>query len=253
MLFDRREAGLFPSDRGSCSDLEFHEHGKHEMNEVVKRLIEFERRIQDEYESIISHIKHDNSIFKDTYATSFTTFTESVRNEIATFKSNVDSTVSVFTSSIEGKYSKELADAIANLTESFGNSFTDFQTKLATDINMFEATVNTNINNFTRGVNESNRIHRETVDTVLSERLNSQDTALNDAVMYLKTNLTASIRAEINDMYERGELDAIVNESVPYENFLIIDSITNKVYNIYVNNGQLSMIDTGKTTEDFEV
>lgn len=249
--FNSKIEGTFPAERPMCSPLENHEHTKHEMNEVVKRLLAFEERIQDEFNSMLRQITKDNTIFKDTYASSYSTFAEAVKNEINAFESNVDNTITLFTTSIEGKYSEVVDKKIEELIKSIGESFTDFQTKLTTDINMFEATVNKNISNFTSSQIETNRLFRETVDSILTERIDAQDIKVNDAVAYLKTNLTASLRAEISDMYERGELDAIVNEAIPYGSMLLVDSVTDKVYNVYVNNGEMKMEDTGKTSADY--
>ena len=242
--------GVFPPEKPRFTMTEDIHHTKRRMEEVIDRLLKFEERVKNDMYDISRSLTSDNVIFKDTMNTAYLTFLQEVKNEVNLFESNVDNSIKLFQSDIEtnyatldervfakvdeleNKYDEDFTTfktSIQELTNSFmegvnsridaNNStfeqaFADYQQKSTTKINMFEATVNNTVENFVESVNNSIQVFRETWEQIITERLNSQDSKLDDAELYMRTNLVGTVTALVGDMESQGKFAEIIEGEI---------------------------------------
>ena len=196
------------------SILEAHESFKEEVN----------ARCDEIDESTTADIKG----FKTSMTNEMSTFKANVSTELSNFKSAISSELSSHKTAVSGELTKHKTDTadlynshvqevntrIDENNQAMSQAMTDYQQKLTTDINSFQATVNTRHTTFTESITESFNIFRETLETVVNERLNTQDGKISDAELYMKTNLVGTVAQHIGDMRDTGELAEIIEEEV---------------------------------------
>lgn len=244
--FHHGVGGLFPPEKPRFTLSEDMLHTMTEMRQTIDRMLKFEHRVECEVHDLMSKLTSDNCLFKDTFASSFTLFKEEVKNEINLFESNLDNTIKLFTDNLKGDYDglveevqgqhvenlkqyeaklKEAESEMDAIFEAFksnvesmisneGDSNADFQRKLTTEFNMFEADINQKFRNFTDTITETNDSFKETWTAAVEERLDAQDTRISNAERYMKTNLEASVRTELGDMYDSGDFAEILEGEV---------------------------------------
>ena len=204
------------------------EHASKLMHDTVNRLMHFEERVKRELSDLAKELTSDNVVFKETMKTSYDAFLLAVKNEVNQFENQTTSEIELFKSEIENRYSDlatNINDQYASFTEAVNTridnyntaheqAFADFQQKVTTEINMFEATVNKNYNVFMEGMSENFVNFKQTVTDILDERLSNQDAKIDDAELYMRTNLIGTITALIGDMKDTGEFADILEGEV---------------------------------------
>lgn len=244
--FHHGVGGLFPPEKPRFTLSEDMLHTMTEMRQTIDRMLKFEHRVECEVHDLMSKLTSDNCLFKDTFASSFTLFKEEVKNEINLFESNLDNTIKLFTDNLKGDYDGlveevqgqhaenledykaklEEAEAemdarfeafktnVENMISNEGHSNADFQRKLTTELNMFEADMNQKFRNFTDTISASNESFKNTWTSAVEERLDAQDTKISNAEIYMKTNLEATVRTELGDMYDSGDFAELLEGEV---------------------------------------
>lgn len=226
------------------------EHATRLMRETIDRLLRFENRLKDEFAKLSKTLSSDNVIFKNTMFEGWNTFLMEVKNEINIFESTTSAEYQAFKAEIESNYAtlsedvrKQISDNISDYenklsdlsTEiqeqynSFVNAvnsrieqnnathedaFADFQRQITTQLNTFEQTVNAQIENFIESVNTTLHTFKEAWEATITTRLANQDAKLDDAEMYMKSNLTATVTTLIGDMHANGEFQDIIEGEV---------------------------------------
>ena len=96
--------GCFPPDRPAFTLTEDMKHTIAQMNETIRHLVAFEKRIQSKYEETMKVLTSDNVLFKNTFANAHTLFVQEVKNEVNEFEGNIDASFEVFKTAIETDY-----------------------------------------------------------------------------------------------------------------------------------------------------
>lgn len=246
----RPHVGHFPPEKPHYTPMEEREHVTREMRSTIQRLLNFENRMKQEFDDLMKHITSDNVIFKETFSQAHTTFLNEVKSEVNEFESNLDNTMTMFrneiltdysslstttaeeiqafitevnnrmnihTDNLQGLYDSFVEDINSRIdsnNETTSQAFQDYIQKSTTNINMFKADVNNRITLFTNSINEAFNTFKTTWTNIVEERLNTQDSKLSDAEMYMKTNLVATITALIGDMHSAGDFVEIIEGEV---------------------------------------
>lgn len=243
-------AGKFPPEKPRFTFTEEVEHTAREMHETIARLLAFEKRLNEKYEDMVKHLTSDNVLFKTTFAESHRTFLEAVKNEINVFEGNVDSSMSLFRETISSDYatlSEECASQIRNYYQNFTDdlstykaelneiydnfrdaiesrleqhnsayieSFNDYTTAVNSKLTEIERDLNNSYNEFVNQVNNSINTFKNSVNKTIDERLDGQDSVINDTVLYIKSNLAEYLNEVIETMESTGEVSEIVNSII---------------------------------------
>lgn len=245
--FLHHTGGLFPPEK---SNLTLHEEMLHtitSMRETIDRMMKFEVRVENKVSDLMSKLTSDNVLFKDTFNNAYKLFLQEVKNEVNLFESNVDNTVKLFGDNLKTDYEnldtdmqgliaenlKTYDEKLKEFETTIFNSFkekvesmilnnansnaeisADFQRKLTTELNMFEADVNTAIRGFTSSMTDSFETFKTTWTEIVENRLDTQDQKISNAENYMKTNLEATVRTELGDMYDSGDFAEILEGEV---------------------------------------
>lgn len=248
--FHHGVGGLFPPEKPRFTLSEDMLHMMNEMRNTIDRMMKFERRVEDEVHDLMSKLTSDNVLFKDTFSAAYNLFTQEIKNEVNLFESNLDNTIKLFVDNLKSdydglaeevqnqhvenlkEYEKKLKEYEAEITAEYdtfkqkieaeienGNNANaeasaDFQRKLTTELNMFTADMNQKFKNFTDTVSVANETFKNTWSEIVEDRLDAQDNKLESAYVYMKTNLEATVRTELGDMYDSGDFASILEGEV---------------------------------------
>lgn len=215
------------------------EHATRLMRETIDRLLRFENRLKDEITDLSKTLMSDNVIFKNTMHESWNTFLMEVKNEVNIFESTTTAELNAFKTELESNYAtlsedvrkqildnleayeEKLSEAIKTINERIeqnnnvhAEAFAEFQRNITTQLNTFEQTINAQMNNFMESVNTTLHSFKDAWESIIEQRLNSQDAKLADAEMYMKTNLTSTVTTLISDMHANGEFEDIIEGEV---------------------------------------
>lgn len=245
--------GCFPPEKEEKPRFTVQEdllHTAREMRQTIDRLLKFEQRTKQDFEDLMRTLTSDNVLFKTSMNEAHTLFLTEVKNEINMFEANVSSSISLFQKDIETNYASlssdvrtAIAENLASMVADFeafktqidnqynafaenvntrieqnnqthSQAMADYQRHLTTELNTFEQTITANFDNFVDGVNCTINTFKDTWETIITERLNTQDAKLSDAEMYMKTNLTATVTTLIGDMADNGDFVDIIEGEV---------------------------------------
>ena len=247
-------SGAFPSEKPRYTMTEEVEHTAREMKNTIDRLLKFEKRLEEKFTDMLHHITSDNAIFKETFSNGYNQFLMEVKNEVNMFESNVDSSIALFKSILESDYATLSEDCKTQITEYYNNfidELTAYKSELNAIYDSFRATVEnrleqynsnyvTSFNNYTSSVNsklatmeskfaEDYRVFVEQINTAVTnfktdwartieERLDGQDAIINDALLYMRTNLTDAVENSIREMQISGVFNSLI-EGVVFGEF----------------------------------
>lgn len=248
--FHHGVGGLFPPEKPHFTLQEDMLHTITEMRQTIDRLLKFEQRVENEVHDLMSKLTSDNCLFKDTFANAHTLFTQEIKNEVNLFEQNVDNTVKLFTDNLTSEYEglgeqyqtqhvenlkqyeeklKKYVDEVEAEYDSFKESITsqidssntmnadasaEFQRRITTELNTFTADMNQKYKNFTDYISASQESFQTTWTDVVEERLDAQDEKLANAEAFMRTNLEATVRTELGDMYDSGDFAEILEGEV---------------------------------------
>ena len=234
--------GEFPSHKPAYTPMEDKERTITEMRTTIDRLLKFEARLKDEVESLMKHLTNDNVIFKETYAQSYTLFLEQVKQEVNSFESNVDNTLKLFESSITTDYKNLSADTAKQIEDNYNQyvtKFNEFIENLNASFTQYRETVNAMFAEHELDCNEANETFRgeitrdvATAKNELYTKYMECKTAIDSAVLYMKTNLVNSLTSVIEEMRDSGEFSEIVANTLIPELDNRVSSIEETVGNV---------------------
>jgi len=218
------------------------------MRETIDRVLKFEKRLDDKMTCLGKKLTADNVLFKNTFASSFSTFLADVKNEINVFEGTLNADFELFKETVKSDYTTLSDDCRNQIQENYTNfqadlntyktelngtydsfrdavesrlenynatyeqSFNDYCTSINKKLVDMESKFNGDYNVFVNSINaQIEAFKTEWVDTI-NARLDGQDSMINDAVLYLKTNLKTSVIEVIDGMKETGEITELFGE-----------------------------------------
>lgn len=216
------------------------------MRETIDRLLKFEKRLSDKMECLGKKLTADNVLFKNTISSAFYTHLEEVKNEVNTFEATLNADFELFKQTITSDYATLSDDCRTQITEyynQFQTLLNDYKAELNGTYDNFRDSVESRLtvwnenheaafNTFVSEINkklsdmelqfnsdystfvntiESRLTQFETeLNNTIDTRLDGQDSVINDAVHYMKTNLKITVENVVNEMLEAGELSGLL-------------------------------------------
>lgn len=209
--YDERRFDFFGDRPKRFTLTEEFEKTAHEMRETISRLMRFEEMLREKVECFIKHITTDNVEFKETFAEGYNSFISAVQREVNKFESETEAANALFKELITSNF-ETLADtnsqAIAN----------EFQS-ICDDIATYKAQ--------------------------LQEVIDSHGAEVDDAVNYLKDNLSATMYEVVNTLIYDGVIDTITNEAY--------DSLIHDIYGSAFGKATIETIKETKLIDTFTV
>ena len=199
--------GVFPPDR-PLTAMEENEHTKAEMRKTIDRLLAFEQRMKDDFDRMLRHITQDNTIFKDTYNTSYQTFIKAVENEINEFEANVSNSITLFTENLEKNYAgldEKVTSDLAAFEKKYAEDFATLQKSLEDEYASFVQSVNVTITEYKEEANEQYESLLQNVNTRINANNTEHAQAFADYQRKLTTDVNmfeASVNAQIQTFIE---------------------------------------------------
>lgn len=219
--------------------LRFEERLKSDVNDITVKItndnVIFKSTMRDGWVSFIEEVKREINTFESNVDATITLFQTDVESNYSGLSEEVNTNVAECLKEVnekidemESKYASVKTDIqeqynsfvenvnsrIDNNNGTFEQSFADYQQKLTTELNMFEAGINNALDVHRESMNETFETFKTTWTQIVEERLNNQDAKLDDADMYMRTNLTATVTTLIGDMKDNGEFDEIISGEV---------------------------------------
>ena len=167
---------------------EDYENKKSNLDEIIA---EFKASQQKQYDDFMSDFALSNQEFID-----------NVNNKIEIFKSEFNGEFANFKDAIE--------DRLVKWNETNIESHNEFITRMENRATEFETGINNRLNDGLNGFSEENSQHK----TYVENRLDGQDSVINDAVLHMKTNLSLVVDEVVHDMADKGEFQSIIEGSV---------------------------------------
>lgn len=231
--------GNFPPDKPNYTMSDEMEHTIGEMRAIIDRLAKFEKRLDKKVEDFLAHFSSDNALFKNAFAESYNQFLMEVKNEVNAFEGNMDSALTLFKTTLEADYATLSEDCKTQIADSYAEfvaklneyrqaieeRIEDYNNALSDSFNGYTSTMNTNFATlesdlrneyakFKTSVQNSINTFRTEFTNTITARLNGQDSKINDAILYMKTNLNSSIEILLHNMEDNGELVGIIDSDV---------------------------------------
>ena len=183
---------------------------KNEVNDFESNMEASISLFQKDIETNYSNLSEDTAQqiaknLKD-FTDRTTAFEQGITNAFNEYKAELNTTYEDFRQAVESR----LDMYNSNYVKSFNDYCTSMNTKLSQmelSFNQMYATFTTEINNH---VSEFENAWTKTVE----ERLDGQDSVIADAVLYMKTNFTASIQNLLDEMKANGEFADIIESEV---------------------------------------
>ena len=151
--------------------------------------------------------------YKITLSGSFNGFTENMTAQMRTFETDITNDLNAHKTELNGTYDN-FRTAIENRLDQYNSNyvktFNDFVTSVNNKLSAMEAKFNADYAGFTAEVNASITEINKTLD----ERLDGQDATINDAVLYMKANLRASVSELVAQMKLNGDFDQAITEII---------------------------------------
>ena len=198
--------GCFPPDRPAFTLTEDMKHTIAQMNETIRHLVAFEKRIQSKYEETMKVLTSDNVLFKNTFANAHTLFVQEVKNEVNEFEGNIDASFEVFKTAIETDYKALLEKCetlIADAEDSLKKAVDAHNAKNAATFNGYVVSLNARLNEVERELRNAYSDFTLSTDEALEAWKNTIESRLGD-------ELTAEVERIIADV----AFDEVIGESV---------------------------------------
>lgn len=181
----------------------------HYNEEKIRELIDMIFRYEKHLEEVLQNITSDNVVFKETVNEEFNKFIEAVQTEINLFESNAENESKLFETAFEQKFLEKLDEfktAVEDRLEKHNETHTEAY-------NEFVNTLRNSMNVFTTDLNTSFKAFKQSLLTDIDNRLDGMEAVLNDAKLYMKTNLVATVDNIIAEMVANGEIADALGES----------------------------------------
>lgn len=205
--------GIYPPDREPPTLTEAAACASHEVKAIVKRLMDFEERLKAECECLLSTVSHDNVIFKTTFNECYQEFTNSILEKVQGIEDTTATDIALFVEETTAK----LDTAKAELNE-ICNEFTDTITgRIEQNNASCIATINAALTSLTGKITKAENTLLEDYNTFTNAtdtKIAEQDAQIDDAVVYLKTNLILSLENLLYELKDEGVLVGMVQTEV---------------------------------------
>lgn len=246
-------SGTFPPEKPRYTMTEEVEHTAREMRNTIERLLKFEKRVESKFEDLMKHLTSDNVLFKNTFAEAYNTFLMEVKNEVNTFEGNMSSSMSLFKSMLQSDYATLSEDCRTQITEAYNNFKTDlnaykeelnatydnfrdaiesrlsqYNSNYVESFNTFASQINAKLSNMEKSFNQKYSDFVNQVNTFkntfvsewtnytdsIASRLDGQDSMINDAVLYMKTNIIGAVDSIVAEMRNNGDFAELIESQV---------------------------------------
>lgn len=190
----------------------------HKMRATIDRLLKFERYLQDEFDARLKELTSDNVIFKETYTKEFNNFLDEVRGEIVDFEQTVNNTVELYERAIREDYAELSADTAKQIEDNYNtfiNQLNEYIENLNTNFAQYKVNVNGLFAKHELECEQDREAFKEEMRQAkadLDEQYNECKETVDNAVLYMKTNLANSLTVVLEEMEQNGELGDVVAE-----------------------------------------
>lgn len=169
-----------------------------QLRETLERLMMFEQNITDKYNDLLSNMTSDNVMFKDLMRDAWSDFVKSVRSEINLFETNTDSIVTLFKQAINTR--------LDEFNRNHSEMLAQYQAGLQNQMDTFEDTLRKDYEEFQQACEQQFAGY--------ADQMQQHSANISDAVAYMKTNLSNSLRTLLDDMAAAGEIDVLTSAAV---------------------------------------
>lgn len=209
------------------------------MRQVTSDNVLYKTTLNTSWQQFLQEVKNEINVFEGNVDATISLFQKDIESNYATLSEDVHTqlaenlkTVTTAIEELENNYTTAFAELKITTQEQYEafskavneridwnndaheQAFADYQQKLTTDINMFEATVNNAIATFQESCNNTITVFKETWEQIITQRLDRQDAKLDDAELYMRSNLTATVTTLIGDMHANGDFVEIIEGEV---------------------------------------
>lgn len=255
------------------------------LSHVTNDNVIFKSTMRDSWQTFIEQVKNEINVFESNVDATVSLFQKDLESNYANLSEDINIKIETLNSLIDkfdedyvtkltevqtsiqeqyNEFTKAVNSRIDNNNNAFEQSFADYQQKTTTEINMFENSVNQNIALFTSSIQEAFETFKSTWTQIVEERLNQQDAKLDDAELYMRTNLVGTVTQAIGDMHSNGEFVDIINgelfndleDKIKYSvssvsilkySYLVKPSEINTDYNVWNDAIKKAILDTSDT------
>lgn len=188
---------------------------------------DFENSINQRIDALVSNTDTAFKEYKTLVNQGFANFQEEISNQLASHKTETSDLINTHKSEMNETYNS-FRDAIElRLTyynSNYIKSFNDYCSTMNNNLAEMERDFEQNYANFTSSINASITEFKNEWAGMMSARLDGQDSVINDAVLYMKTNLTATLNQIVDELIIEGRIDTITTATY--------QSIKNRIPNI---------------------
>lgn len=122
------------------------------------------------------------------------------------YKAELNETYDTFRDAIESR--------LTQYNDTYVESFNNYTSQMNTKLSAMEKSFNQNYSNFVNQVTVSITEFKNSWAAEIDARLDGQDSVINDALLYLKTNLSDAVETQIQTMKDSGEFASIIEGEV---------------------------------------
>ncbi len=204
-------------------------------NLCVTTYNQFAETVHNEVNSFETEILNAYELFKNEVNGNYEEFVL----KYDTFKSEVDTLIEAFETDITkalNDYKEELNTTYDNFREAIESrlemhneahteAFNNYVTQVNANLSEMESHFNKDYADFVKQINQTvTEFKTEWVETI-NARLDGQDSVINDAVLYFKSNIGATVSGLLNTMKENGELETMIDAEILPDKVTFFDSV----------------------------
>ena len=160
---------------------------KNEVTQLINQAIEQQTTNFDGFTKIIErkHEQHENE----------------VDGKINDFKGEMNDVYNTFRESIESR--------LTQYNSAYAESFSDYTTQMNNNLANMERDFNDNYATFVEHTNNAIESFQNEWASIVNAKIMEQNATINDAKLYMETNLKATLTSIVDELIEKGEVETI--------------------------------------------
>ena len=205
----------------------------------------FKHDLESNYATLSEECREQIAEYYRSITDDYATLSEECREQITEYYNQFVSSLNTYKTELNTAYDA-FRDAIENrLTQyntSYTESFNGYTSQTNAKLSALEKSFNADYSEFVTQVNRTVTSFMNEWNNNIDARLDSQDAIINDAKLYLSTNLVETIETKLLEMKLSGELEEIIERDV-------FDSLAAQTSILPVNIKKYGAIGDGMTDE----
>lgn len=193
----------------------------------------FKSNLESDYASLSEDVKTQITNYYNQITENYNSLSEDCRTQITEYYNSFISSLNDYKSELNETYDTfrdAIESRLTQYNDTYVESFNNYTSQMNSKLSTMEKSFNQNYTNFVNQVNTSITEFKNSWANTIEARLDGQDAIINDALLYMKTNMTDSVASIIQEMKANGEFTELIEDEV----FTDLSSRVSVVENVHV-------------------